>query len=166
LRDSLFVAADDYAAYSPGRPDEVSRPSRQRYRICGPFSTPIWSFDKPGGHSSATQRVSAGTTPSPALWQPSDHVAAARSVLAIIPDGATVAASNSLAPQLTGRTEVSLFGILPFQTSKPEFIVADPSIAHQFPLDEDALTTLVTSAEGTGYRVIDASDGVILLIRK
>ncbi|WP_216364256.1 DUF2079 domain-containing protein [Subtercola boreus] len=102
---------------------------------------------------------------SPTLWQPTAHVTAARSVLAKIPDGATVAASNSLAPQLTGRTEVSLLGILPIETSQPRFIVADTSIPHQFPLDADALTSLVSSAQAAGYRIVDVSDGVTLLAR-
>ncbi|TIH40127.1 DUF2079 domain-containing protein [Subtercola vilae] len=103
---------------------------------------------------------------SPALWQPSEHVTAARSVLAKIPDGASVAASNSLAAQLTGRAEVSLFGILPIETNRPEFIVADTSIPHQFPLDAGALARLVDSAEGSGYRMVDAADGVVLLARQ
>ncbi|MFG6443926.1 DUF2079 domain-containing protein [Microbacterium sp. P07] len=103
---------------------------------------------------------------SPALWEASDHVAAARTVLARIPDGATVAASNSLAAQLTGRAEVSLLGIVPIEMSKPQFIVADISDRYQFPVDADGIVEIAASAQRMGYRVVDVADGFILLALK
>ena len=45
-------------------------------------------------------------------WQADGRAAQARRVLAVVPDGATVAAANRPAPQLTGRCEVSLFPYL------------------------------------------------------
>lgn len=50
-----------------------------------------------------------GSLPAPDLGAPGPAVAAERRALAVIPDGAAVAASNGLAPQLTGRCAVSLF---------------------------------------------------------
>lgn len=101
----------------------------------------------------------------PALWQPDPHVAAARSILRQIPDHATVAATNSLVPQLTGRAEVGLLGIVPIEASLPRFIIADTSIPRQFPLDADDLVDLSAQAQRSGYRLVDAADGVILLQR-
>lgn len=44
----------------------------------------------------------------PSVWQPPAHVRTVERLLTRIPDGATVASSNRLAPMLTGRTTVSL----------------------------------------------------------
>jgi uncharacterized membrane protein len=45
----------------------------------------------------------------PATWELSPQVRAARAALAVIPDGADVAAANRLAPQLVARCHVSFF---------------------------------------------------------
>ncbi|BDO41155.1 DUF2079 domain-containing protein [Cellulomonas sp. NTE-D12] len=102
----------------------------------------------------------------PGLWRPSPHERAARDLLARIPDGVTVAASNSLAPQLTGRADVSLLGILPLEQSRARFVVADTSIVRQYPVDGDGLVELVATARAHGYRTVDAADGVVLLERE
>ena len=102
----------------------------------------------------------------PGLWRPGAHERAARAVLARIPDGVTVAASNSLAPQLTGRADVSLLGILPLDRSRPRFVVADTSIVRQYPVDAEGLVQLIASAHAHGYRTVDAADGVVLLERE
>lgn len=102
----------------------------------------------------------------PGLWRPSAHERAARDVLARIPDGVTVAASNSLAPQLTARAEVSLLGIVPLDRSQARFVVADTSIVRQYPVDGDGLAELVAAAHAHGYRTVDAADGVVLLERE
>ncbi|GAB2729689.1 DUF2079 domain-containing protein [Kitasatospora kifunensis] len=52
--------------------------------------------------------------PVPDLSRPAPVVAAVHQTLAVIPDGAAVAASNNLAPQLTGRCTVSLFPYLTY----------------------------------------------------
>ncbi|MFJ8308517.1 MULTISPECIES: DUF2079 domain-containing protein [unclassified Streptomyces] len=46
-------------------------------------------------------------------WRTAPHVSAVRDLLRLIPDGATVAASNRLAPQLTSRTTVVVFPTFP-----------------------------------------------------
>ena len=46
-------------------------------------------------------------------WRTTAHVSAVRDLLRRIPDGATVAASNRLAPQLTSRATVVLFPTFP-----------------------------------------------------
>ncbi|GGZ17865.1 hypothetical protein GCM10010387_07750 [Streptomyces inusitatus] len=48
-----------------------------------------------------------------ATWRTTGHIEAARALLARIPDGASVAASNRLVPQLTSRCEVVLFPAYP-----------------------------------------------------
>ena len=106
------------------------------------------------------------TLASPAFWAPSPHAEAARSILDRIPDGSTVAASNSLAPQLTARTEVSLLGILPVDVTRPDYVVADTSIAQQFPVGGAALADLAAAAEVSGYHLAARADGVILLERE
>lgn len=102
----------------------------------------------------------------PGLWQPNAHERAARALLARIPDDVTVAASNSLAPQLTGRADVSLLGVLPLDRSRARFVVADTSIVRQYPVDGDGLVELIASAQAHGYRTVDAADGVVLLERQ
>ncbi|MEU4497217.1 DUF2079 domain-containing protein [Streptomyces sp. NPDC023998] len=56
-----------------------------------------------------------------ATWQATPHIEAARSLIAKIPDGATVAASNRLAPQLTSRCEVVLFPTFPVRARLYEY---------------------------------------------
>ncbi|MEU9197023.1 DUF2079 domain-containing protein [Streptomyces hundungensis] len=46
-------------------------------------------------------------------WRTTPHIAAVHALLRRIPDGATVAASNRLVPQLTSRTTVALFPTFP-----------------------------------------------------
>ncbi|MEU9979710.1 DUF2079 domain-containing protein [Streptomyces sp. NPDC050856] len=48
-----------------------------------------------------------------ATWRTTGHIQAARALLARIPDGATVAASNRLVPQLTSRCTVVVFPTFP-----------------------------------------------------
>ncbi|WP_031069130.1 DUF2079 domain-containing protein [Streptomyces sp. NRRL S-118] len=48
-----------------------------------------------------------------ATWRTTPHIEAARALLARIPDGATVAASNRLVPQLTSRCTVVVFPAFP-----------------------------------------------------
>ncbi|MGC4894806.1 DUF2079 domain-containing protein [Micromonospora sp. DT31] len=61
-----------------------------------------------------------------APWRPVLS-SAERKALATIPDQATVAAENSLAPQLTNRTRVYLFPSFPHQQFRPDWVaVVDP----------------------------------------
>jgi uncharacterized membrane protein len=90
--------------------------------------------------------------------------AVARDVLARIPDGATVAAGNRLAPALTGRCQVLLFPQEP-STVQPEWVVvAKPMVDWPIPVarQEARLTELAR----TSYRTVVATDTVVLLRRK
>jgi uncharacterized membrane protein len=99
------------------------------------------------------------------LWSPGPAAAATKRLLDRIPDGVTVAASNWLAPQLTGRDDVSLFADSTLTVVRPEYIVVDTDAASWFPLDREQTSTLVTSALANGYRVVDQAGAVQLLRR-
>jgi hypothetical protein len=96
------------------------------------------------------------------LWTPSQR-AGIDAVLARIPDGATVLASNRLAPHLTSRCTVLFFdGVT---GGRPEWVVvAQP--------EQSWPTTLATKAaaladlEDTGYLRVDGTDSVVLLHRE
>lgn len=100
----------------------------------------------------------------PGTWRTPPRVAAAHRLLARIPDGATVAASNRLVPQLTDRTQVSVFG-LDESRPDPRWIIVDTADPQGWPLaprDEDLL--LNTAAE-QGYRTVAERSGYRLLKR-
>jgi len=99
------------------------------------------------------------------LWRASPRLAEARVLLASIPDGSTVAASNSLAPQLTARTTVSLFGLVPVTESLPDFIVIDSAQAYQYPIGGPGLRALAEEAQSLGYVTQYDADGLTLLRR-
>ncbi|MDS0133552.1 MULTISPECIES: DUF2079 domain-containing protein [unclassified Amycolatopsis] len=96
------------------------------------------------------------------VWTPAQR-AGIDAVLARIPDGATVLASNRLAPHLTSRCTVRFFdGVT---NERPEWVVvAQP--------EQSWPTTLATKAaaladlETTGYLRVDGTDSVVLLHRE
>lgn len=96
------------------------------------------------------------------VWTPSQR-AGIDAVLARIPSGATVLASNRLAPQLTSRCTVLFFdGVT---AERPEWVaVARP--------EQSWPTTLATKAfalgelEDTGYVRVEETDSVVLLHRE
>ncbi|MFF6969929.1 DUF2079 domain-containing protein [Streptomyces tsukubensis] len=118
-----------------------------------------------------------------ATWRTGEHVAAARQVLARIPDGATVAATNRLVPQLTSRTEVVLFPSFPVHARlyeyardrlpRPtaEWIVHDrhappawPYHAGHWPYPPEQQTAELERAQRVyGYRKVAERDGITLL---
>ncbi|MEU0537618.1 DUF2079 domain-containing protein [Amycolatopsis tolypomycina] len=96
------------------------------------------------------------------VWTPSQR-AGIETVLARIPDGATVLASNRLAPHLTSRCTVLFFDGVPGE--RPEWVVvARP--------EQSWPTTLATKAAAlaeladTGYVRVDGTDAVVLLHRE
>jgi uncharacterized membrane protein len=95
-------------------------------------------------------------------WRADPRIAAARRVLDRIPDGATVAASNGLAPQLTGRTTVTLFGLRDGD-AEPGWIVVDLRSGDTFPLSAGQRDARVAAARASGYRVIADEAGFLLL---
>ena len=115
--------------------------------------------------------VLLGTTPlaqltTRALWDAKPAVAVARMVLEEIPDGATVSASNSLVPQLTARTEVSLFGMTPIAVSRPDYIIVNDDPISQFPIDSRQQAVLLADAESSDYTVVFSSEDLTLLKRR
>ncbi|MER6364286.1 DUF2079 domain-containing protein [Kitasatospora sp. NPDC001527] len=108
----------------------------------------------------------------PGAWDTSPRLARSREMLARIPDGATVAASNRLAAQLAGRTTVGLVCREPAPPladalqDGPQWVVvdlADPSV-HAPCAIADTLRML-GRYEGLGYRrVVD--DGDLRLLRR
>ncbi|QIQ02909.1 DUF2079 domain-containing protein [Streptomyces liangshanensis] len=119
-----------------------------------------------------------------ATWRTTPHIEAARALLARIPDGVTVAASNRLAPQLTARCEVVVFPTFPVggrlyeydrELPRPtaEWIVYDreppeawpyPSGAWPYPAPEQD-AQLVAAQRKYGYEVVARRDGITLLHR-
>jgi hypothetical protein len=102
----------------------------------------------------------------PSEWRTSAHTAAAREILARIPDGADVAASNRLAAQLTSRTTVTevCMSASTRLTGEPAWIIVDatdPS-GEQCPARADA--TRPTPGHD-GYRLIARENGISLLRR-
>ncbi|WP_051731909.1 DUF2079 domain-containing protein [Kitasatospora phosalacinea] len=100
----------------------------------------------------------AGTAPP----RPAD----ARAALAVVPDGARVAAANRLAPQLTGRCTVSLFPYLtrpdrvaPWDRPTAEW-VAVLDRPGDFPLPEAEMRRARADLAGQGYREVAAGGGV------
>ncbi|MER5867316.1 DUF2079 domain-containing protein [Kitasatospora sp. NPDC002040] len=97
---------------------------------------------------------------------PSTAVRDARRTLAVIPDGATVAAANRLAPQLTDRCTVSLFPYLTFPGAtgpswRPEARwVAAEDRPGDFPVPQSEQLALLAALPGAGYRVAATGGGV------
>ncbi|MFJ3900801.1 DUF2079 domain-containing protein [Streptomyces sp. NPDC090025] len=120
-----------------------------------------------------------------ATWHTTPHLTAARELLARIPDGATVAASNRLAPQLTARCTVVLFPTFPVdgrlyeyrRTDLPaptaEWIVHDPEAPEAWPYrrghwpypPEQQRAELARAQRAYGYQVVARRDGITLLRR-
>lgn len=107
---------------------------------------------------------SLGRMTHPGFYRVPAHVTAARQVLAKIPDGATVAAGDYLAPQLTDRCTVILFPDLYRRTA--DWVVVDttrPGGVHATPAQQLAA---VRALPGEGYREVAAADGVLLFHRR
>ncbi|MGX1880974.1 DUF2079 domain-containing protein [Streptomyces sp. NPDC055287] len=117
-----------------------------------------------------------------ATWRTTAHLETARDLLRSIPDGATVAASNRLAPQLTSRCTVVLFpgypipGKLYDASGKPprptaDWIIHDRRPAESWPLPpghwpyplDRELAELAAAQRQYGYELVAARDGVTLL---
>ncbi|MDG4860583.1 DUF2079 domain-containing protein [Streptomyces sp. T-3] len=107
-----------------------------------------------------------------ATWRTPAHVEAARGLLARIPDGATVAASNRLVPQLASRCTVVLFPGYPEPGTHTEWIIHDRVPADDWPKPEghwpqplDEQLRALADAERS-YDVVAARDGITLLRRR
>jgi uncharacterized membrane protein len=99
----------------------------------------------------------------PAFWRTAPAVAAAHRVLDRIPDGSVVAATNALAPQLTGRCEVRLLADTPPAAQDAGWIVAD---LHQpGPATPAELRRQIAELTALGYRTV-VDDGRFVLLRR
>ncbi|WP_274561713.1 DUF2079 domain-containing protein [Streptomyces spiramyceticus] len=117
-----------------------------------------------------------------ATWSTSRHVETARDLLRRIPDGATVAASNRLAPQLTSRCTVVLFPSYPIPgklyeaSGRPppptaDWIIHDRTPAESWPLPKGhwpyppdrQQAELAAAQRKYDYELVAARDGLTLL---
>ncbi|MFJ9844434.1 DUF2079 domain-containing protein [Kitasatospora sp. NPDC101155] len=101
----------------------------------------------------------------PEAWRTPPRLAETRALLRLIPDDATVAASNRLAAQLTGRAEVTLVCQVPVVPT-PEWVAVDlrdPSV--QSPCAAAATASMLVVYQDLGYRRLVDQDGLLLLKR-
>ncbi|MBA3489278.1 MAG: DUF2079 domain-containing protein, partial [Longispora sp.] len=95
----------------------------------------------------------------PAFWRIPTQVTEAKKALSVIPDGAEVAASNQLAPQLTCRCQVLLFSKFPNQTHHPDWVVVlDEPGSSPIPSAEEYAS--VASLASLGYAKVTHGGGV------
>ncbi len=99
----------------------------------------------------------------PALWQPNPQIAAIDAALATIPDGATVSASDNIIPQLTSRATVTLFGLAPLDSVRPQWILVDPNSTRHFRVTRSKEQRDLVQAEADGYTVVLHRDNITLL---
>jgi uncharacterized membrane protein len=99
----------------------------------------------------------------PSLWQPNPNIAAIDAALARIPDGATVSTSDNIAPQLTDRATVTLFGLAPLDSVRPAWILVDPHSVRHFRISREAEQRYLAEAKRKGYAVVLERDGIVLL---
>ncbi|MEV7601989.1 DUF2079 domain-containing protein [Kitasatospora sp. NPDC089797] len=101
----------------------------------------------------------------PEAWSTSPRLTETRTMLRLIPDDATVAASNRLAAQLTSRTEVTLVCQEPVGPG-PEWVAVDlrdPSV--QSPCATAATARILAEYRSHGYHQLVDRDGLLLLKR-
>ncbi|GIH21598.1 DUF2079 domain-containing protein [Rugosimonospora africana] len=101
----------------------------------------------------------------PDLVKPQPQTAAARRLLDRVPAGVTVAASNPLAPQLTARDDVSLFGPASLDRVHPDYIVLDTGPGGSYPYSPDRQRQLREQTLADGYQVVGVSGPVTILAR-
>ncbi|MEU7137678.1 DUF2079 domain-containing protein [Streptomyces sp. NPDC046261] len=100
----------------------------------------------------------------PATWRTAARVAVAHRVMSLIPDGATVAASNHLAPQLAARTTVSAFGMNGSRPD-PQWVIVDTRTSQGWPMSGVEQGRLLPGLRAQGYRVAADTAGYVLLRR-
>ena len=97
----------------------------------------------------------------PAFWHDGTRTAAARQAVAMVPDGARVAASNALAPHLTDTADVYLATDTVFAHAQFDWIALDTD-------DENWLShsaTILDQARSAGFRQVFSASGYIVLRR-
>ena len=96
-------------------------------------------------------------------WRTEPRIATARQALAMIPDGAVVAASNRLAPHLTDRATVTLLD--PRELPNVDWIAEDSADDDAFPLTPAQRDQLIVAARNDGFRVVLNRDGHLFMHR-
>ncbi|MBR7837292.1 DUF2079 domain-containing protein [Actinospica durhamensis] len=95
-------------------------------------------------------------------WRTSARIAAARQVMAEIPDGVTIATGDQLVPQLTDRDTVYLL-IPETPAAPPEYVLFDTENPDNFPLRPGEQAQLIKTFRKDGYRTLADRDGYLLL---
>ncbi|MCW2901837.1 MAG: rane protein [Streptosporangiaceae bacterium] len=99
----------------------------------------------------------------PRFYQAGSHATAARHILRLIPDGATVAAANYLAPQLTDRCTVVLFPNV-YETAV-DWVVVDTTRLEGVPLPPAEQQAAFRALPAQGFREVDHRDGIAVFRR-
>lgn len=99
------------------------------------------------------------------LWSANPQAASITTALGMIPDGATVSASDNLIPQLTSRATVTLFGLRPLAATNPEWIIVDPLSTRHFVVTRSREHSRLLAAEHSGYTVRFQGGDITLLHR-
>jgi hypothetical protein len=95
----------------------------------------------------------------PVKWHVPAAVTAARAAVAVIPDGASVAAANTMATQLTGRCQVYLFPMYPRGTVKPEWVVVN-DVPESSPVPEFQEASALATLPDLGYVRVGGGGGI------
>ncbi|MFC4914079.1 DUF2079 domain-containing protein [Actinomadura gamaensis] len=99
----------------------------------------------------------------PTFYRTTDHIRAARELLADIPDGSRVAVSNRLAPQLTARCQVTLFGDVHHRPV--DWVIVDTERLDGVPAPPAVIRTALAQLPSQGFSVIEQRDGILLFHR-
>ncbi|WP_354569669.1 DUF2079 domain-containing protein [Glaciihabitans sp. UYNi722] len=99
------------------------------------------------------------------LWTANPQAASIEAALAMIPNGATVSASDNLVPHLTSRATVTLFGLRPLAVVNPDWIIVDPDSTRHFVVTRSAELRRLKAAEQSGYTIRFQGEGITLLRR-
>ncbi|MFF7181142.1 DUF2079 domain-containing protein [Streptomyces sp. NPDC008121] len=96
------------------------------------------------------------------LWGPSARVDTAHRILAEIPDGSTVVASNRLVPQLTKRCVVMVIG-WPRNRPDPDWVVVDTATPQGWPTSGENEAAEIQKYRARRYEKVAEEDGYVLL---
>lgn len=99
-----------------------------------------------------------------AFYRPSGHVSAAHRLMAEIPTGARVAASNFLAVQLTGRCRVTLFADV-YRRPVDWVIVDSTRLSGIIPAPAAVQQGRLQSLPNEGFRLVRQENGILLFRR-
>ncbi|WP_330338105.1 DUF2079 domain-containing protein [Streptomyces sp. NBC_00557] len=107
----------------------------------------------------------------PETWRTDSRVTVARRLIAMIPDGVTVQASDHLVPQLADRTSVGLYGA-PGSRPDPQWVMVDTEVPPEQrawpgqPLSVEEEQQHLAADLAHGYELVSLQDGYMLLHRR